>query len=190
MDADPLVVRLRTGDEAAFTTLVRRYERHLLAHAEFLVRNHAVAEEVVQDTWTAVYTGIQRFEGRSSLLTWITRILVNRAATALGRERRATPLGTDELDRLARPSGVGHEYTGADAVDDRLTAQQAMRTVVRVLPQLPDAQRSVWTLHDIEHATTSEVAARLGVSASNQRVLLHRARTRLRRHLGPELGRW
>lgn len=181
MDADQLVVRLRLGDEAAFTTLVRRYGPRLLAHAECLVRSRAIAEEVVQETWIAVYTGIGRFEGRSSLLTWITHIMVNRAATALGRENRAVPLRGEQPDREAAYS---------DAVDDRLTAHQVMRTVVRVLPQLPEAQRSVWTLHDVEHASTSEVADRLGLSPANQRVLLHRARTRLRRHLGPELGRW
>ncbi|UPK73873.1 sigma-70 family RNA polymerase sigma factor [Nocardioidaceae bacterium SCSIO 66511] len=189
MDVDPLVDRLRRGDEAAFVTLVDRYGRQLLAHAERLVQSHAVAEEVVQDTWLAVYQGIDRFEGRSSLLTWINRILARRAASTLAREARDLPVQSERLDELAPRVTADSNARAADAVDDRLVAQQVLNTVVRVLPQLPEAQRSVWTMHDVEHATTSEVSARLGLSASNQRVLLHRARTRLRRHLEPDL-RW
>ena len=192
MDVDPLVVRLRAGDEAAFATLVHRYERQLLAHAECLLHNRAVAEEVLQDTWLAVYEGIDRFEGRSSLLTWITRILVNRAASTVVREFRTVPLGGAAIDELQRTAPVNEAFVAetADDVDDRVTAEQMIQTVRRVLPQLPEAERTLWTMHDVEHTPAADVAGKLGLSPANQRVRLHRARARLRSHLAPQLGRW
>ena len=192
VDDDPLVVRLRAGDEAAFTTLVHRYERQLLAHAECLAHSHAVAEEIVQETWLAVYEGIGRFEGRSSLLTWITRIMVNRAASTVVREFRAVPLAADDIDILRRTGSVDDAVVAAcaDDIDNRVAAEQMIQTVRRVLPQLPEAERTIWTMHDVEHLPAADVTRKLGLSPANQRVRLHRARLRLRRHLEPQLGRW
>lgn len=189
MDDAPLVVRLRAGDEAAFAALVRRHGPWLHRLAADLVHSDAVAEEVVQETWMAVYAGISRFEGRSSLKTWIAHILRNRARSALARERRCAVLRGEDLDGLtsATPAWSAPAAPWTDEVDDRVTAEQLMHTVREVLPRLPDAQRDVMVLRDVKHARPAEVSERLGVSTGNQRVLLHRARTRLRRHLAAQL---
>ena len=189
MDDAPLVVRLRLGDEAAFALLVRRHGQWLHGVAQDLVHSHAVAEEVVQDTWLAVYAGIHGFEGRSSLKTWITHIARNRARSALAREGRYAVLRGEELDELtgATPAWSSPPAPWTDEVDERVAATQLMRTVREVLPRLPDDQRDVVVLRDVEHARPAEVNERLGLSTGNQRVLLHRARTRLRRHLSAQL---
>lgn len=189
MDDAALVVRLRAGDEAAFTLLVRRHGRWLHGLATDVVHSDAVAEEVVQDTWLAVYAGIHRFEGRSSLKTWITHILLNRARSAVAREGRCAVMRGEDLDALtsATPAWSGPPTPWSDEVDDRVTAEQLMHTVREVLPRLPDAQRDVVVLRDVEQARPAEVTARLGLSKGNQRVLLHRARTSLRRHLAAQL---
>ncbi len=193
MDADAeLVDRLRAGDEAAFATLVQRYHPPLLRLAQSTVGSRAVAEEAVQDTWLAVVRGVDRFEGRSSLKTWLFHILVNRARSAGGREARSGGFH-DELDaagpfdasgRWAEPPEVW-----ADRVDDRIVARHLADRVTDLLEQLPDAQRQVVLLRDVEGLPAKDVAALLGVTDVHQRVLLHRGRARLRALLEAEVGR-
>lgn len=185
-----LLDALRAGDEAAFAALVSRHHTRLLRFAESLVPSRAVAEEVVQDTWLGVVRGIDRFEGRSSVKTWLFRILINRARTAGAREPRHAPLRVDDvLD--GRFDAAGHweqpPEPWADAIDARVVADKLAQRVKECLPQLPDAQRQVLTLRDIEGIDATDVCALLGVSAGNQRVLLHRARTRIRNILEDEM---
>lgn len=186
-----LLDALRAGDEAAFATLVSRYHTRMVRFAESLVPSRAVAEEVVQDTWLGVVRGIDRFEGRSSVKTWLYRILINRARTAGGRERRSTPLGDDDV-LAGRFEASGHwaepPEPWTDAIDARLVADDLALRVKACLPQLPDAQRQVLTLRDIEGIDAADVCELLGVSAGNQRVLLHRARSRVRSILDDEMG--
>lgn len=186
-----LLDALRDGDEAAFASLVSRHHTRLLRFAESLVPSRAVAEEVVQDTWLGVVRGIDRFEGRSSVKTWLFRILINRARTAGARELRHASLG-DEDGLDGRFDAAGRWEDGllpwADAVDARVVADKLAGRVKECLPHLPDAQRQVLTLRDIEGVDAADVCALLGVSAGNQRVLLHRARTRIRSILEEEMG--
>lgn len=187
-----LLDALRAGDEQAFATLVGRYHTRLLRFAESLVPSRAVAEEVVQDTWLGVVRGIDRFEGRSSVKTWLFRILINRARTAGGREPRNASLGPDDaLEGRFGADGAWEQppEPWADAVDSRLVADEMAQRVKACLPQLPEAQRQVLTLRDIEGIDAVQVCDLLGVSAGNQRVLLHRARARVRSILEDEMGR-
>jgi RNA polymerase sigma-70 factor, ECF subfamily len=185
-----LVARLQDGDEAAFVALVRQYQSTLVRFAESMVGSRAVAEEVVQDTWLAVVRGVDRFESRSSLKTWLFRILANRARTAGGRERRTEPKRDDELtERFDRAGGwLTPPVPWADQADDRLVAERLARRVTEVLPELPESQRQVVILRDIEGLSATEVDQLLGISDGNQRVLLHRGRTRIRQRLEQEIG--
>lgn len=191
-DPDAMLLdALRAGDEQAFTALVERYHTRLLRVAESLVPSRAMAEEVVQDTWLGVVRGVARFEGRSSVKTWLFRILANRASTAGTREPRNAPLGPDDvLDSRFDASGgwVEPPAPWADAVDDRIVATEVAERIKACLPQLPAAQRQVLTLRDIEGIDAADACDLLGVSAGNQRVLLHRARARVRNILDAELG--
>jgi RNA polymerase sigma-70 factor (ECF subfamily) len=156
--------------------------------------SRAVAEEVVQETWLAVVRGIDRFEGRSSVQTWLVRICVNRARTAGAREARSIPL--DPRPGPAVP--VEHfASTGAwatpptpwsDDADDRVVAERLAGRVRASLPELPDGQRQVLLLRDVEGLPAAEVCGLLGISEGNQRVLLHRARARLRDILDREMA--
>lgn len=197
-DVDPtaledgdLVARLRAGDEAAFVALVRRYQAPLLRLAEATVGSRSVAEEAVQDTWLAVVRGVDRFEGRSSFKTWLFRILLHRARSAGSGEQRAGARH-DELDdeRFDAAGGwLAPPAPWAEQADDRVVAAQLARRVHELLPGLPDAQRQVVVLRDVEGLAADEVATLLGVSDGNQRVLLHRGRARLRALLAAERGR-
>jgi len=187
-DDGALVAGIRAGDERAFAELVRRYQPRMLRLAEATVGSHAVAQEVTQDTWIAVLRGVDRFEGRSSLKTWLFRILVNRARTAASREQRA-----------GRPEDVGDERFDAagawtvppepwaDRAEDQLMAAQLAERVQALLPELPAAQRQVLVLRDVEGLSPEDVSGLLGVSDGNQRVLLHRGRARLRQLLAAEV---
>lgn len=190
--ADPdatLLDALRAGDDDAFASLVSKHHTRLLRFAESMVSSRAVAEEVVQDTWLGVVRGIDRFEGRSSVKTWLFHILANRARTAGAREARSVPLG-DPLE--GRFTGAGEwsrpPEPWSDAVDARVVADELASRVKRCLPGLPPGQRQVLVLRDIEGLEASEVCALLGISAGNQRVLLHRARAQVRGVLEAELG--
>src|SRR5215213_4431354 len=187
-DDRELVERLQAGDETAFVELVRTYQTRLQRLAESVVSSRSVAEEVVQDTWLAVVRGVERFEGRSTLKTWLFHILLNRARSAAGREHRAPPLADDDLGERFDSNGAwaNPPVPWADAVEDRLIAQRLASRVRDILPELPEAQRQVLLLRDFEGISASEVCDLLGVSDGNQRVLLHRARVHLRRQLDAE----
>ena len=189
-----LVEALRAGDERAFEQLVRMYQAALLRVAQIYVSSRAVAEEVVQETWLAVLNGIDRFEGRSSLKTWIFRILANTAKTRGVREARSIPfadLGGDEAAvEPERFLGPDHPHLpGAWASPpsswpaERLEAKETRELIARTIAELPPQQREVITLRDVEVISAEETCNALGLTETNQRVLLHRARSRVRRAL-------
>jgi RNA polymerase sigma-70 factor (ECF subfamily) len=184
-----LVDSLRAGDDAAFASLVSTYHAKLLRFAETMVPSRAVAEEVVQDTWLGVVRGIERFEGRSSVKTWLFHILANRAKTTGAREARSVPLG-DPLDGRFTAKGEWSRppEPWSDAVDARVVADELASRVKRCLPDLPAGQRQVLVLRDIEGLDAAEVCSLLDISAGNQRVLLHRARAHVRGLLENEMG--
>ena len=193
-DAD-LVVRLRAGDEAAFAALVQRYHASLLRLAETMVPSRAIAEEVVQETWLGVVRGISRFEGRSSLRTWLFHILVNRARTTGVREKRRAPAFTEWVPAV-EPSRFGKDGAWVDPptpwpddVDDRLAAEMLADRVRARLESLPDLQRQVVTMRDLEGMDAADVCQLLEITDANQRVLLHRGRSRIRNMLERELGK-
>ena len=193
-DAD-LVARLQAGDEQAFVTLVDLYHAPLLRLASTFVPSRAVAEEVVQDTWLGVVRGIERFEGRSSLKTWLFRIVVNRARTAGVRERRETPTDRPTSRRSPRsgstPPAGGRRprRPWTDDAEERIVARETAHKVSRHLNLLPDRQRQVVVMRDFEGLPAAEVCSVLGITEANQRVLLHRGRSRLRNMLERELGK-
>jgi len=194
-----LVEGLRAGDEAAFLELMRLYAGSMLRVAQLYVRSRAVAEEVVQDSWLAVFNGISRFEGRSSLKTWLFRILTNTAKTRAQREGRSIPfsaLGGDEQggstvdpDRFMGPEErfPGHwslpPSSWAGEPEGRLVASETLAVIKAEIDKLPPAQALVITMRDIEGFSSEEVCNALDISESNQRVLLHRGRAKVRRAL-------
>ena len=202
-DADDaaLVRRLRAGDATAFAEVVRRNHAAMLRLAATFVSTRADAEDVVQETWLAVVRGIDGFEGRSSLRTWIFSILVTRAKAHGGRQARRPEV----LDALAEPwddplAGrfVGRPGRGAwrdgvtpwqDDPQQRLDSSETLARIAAEIDELPPLRRRVLVLRDVEGWTASEVAELLGISDGNQRVLLHRARTVLRQRLEKERER-
>jgi RNA polymerase sigma-70 factor (ECF subfamily) len=193
-DAD-LVARLRAGDEAAFVILVERFHAPLLRLAGTFVPNRAVAEEVVQDTWLGVVRGIDRFEGRSSLKTWLFRILVNRARSTGVRERRHTPVDLERAPAVPPERfGPGGQWSDppapwTDDAEERIVARQTVERITAHLAELPEAQRQVVVLRDFERLPAPEVCDLLGITEANQRVLLHRGRSKIRGLLESELGK-
>jgi RNA polymerase sigma-70 factor (ECF subfamily) len=184
-----LVTRLQAGDESAFVELVTLYQGRLVRLAQTVVGSRAVAEEVTQDTWLAVLRGVERFEGRSSFQTWLFRILLNRARSAIGREQRAgRPDDTVEERFDASGAWASPPVPWADQVDDRMVAEELAARVHDLLPELPEHQRQVVVLRDVDGVSAEDVASLLGISDGNQRVLLHRGRARLRALLTTELG--
>jgi RNA polymerase sigma-70 factor (ECF subfamily) len=193
--ADDLVLleRLREGDEDAFVTLVRRHNHALFYAARSFVATDAIAEEVVQDTWMAVVRGLRNFEGRSSIKTWLLKIAVNRARSTGTRESRTLPLSSSEAavdpDRFDKS---GHwitppEYFIEDS-EDRVIAGLLSERIRSSLDDLPEGQRQVVTLRDVEGLDSKEVCHLLEISEVNQRVLLHRGRSRLRQDLETKFG--
>jgi RNA polymerase sigma-70 factor (ECF subfamily) len=182
-----LVEALRAGDERAFEQLIRMYQASLIRVAQMYVSSRAVAEEVVQETWLAVLNGIDRFEGRSSLKTWIFRIVANRAKTRGEREGRIVPfssLGPQE------PAVEGERFDHGqwaspppDWPEERLLGEETRRVIESAIELLPDVQRAVITLRDVQGWSADEVRNALELSETNQRVLLHRARSKVRRAL-------
>ena len=197
---EQLLVRIREGDEAAFESLVDRYHRPMLAVARVHVRDAAVADEVVQDAWVGVLRGLERFEERSSLKTWILRIVANTAMTRGVREARSVPFSAlapgDE-----GPAVDPERFQGRDGRDPGawiasrapadwtelpetvLAGRETVQLVTAAIAELPDAQRTVIALRDIHGYTSEEVCDALEVSPGNQRVLLHRARSHVRHAL-------
>jgi RNA polymerase sigma-70 factor (ECF subfamily) len=185
----PLLDALRVGDERAFEALVDRYGPSLLRLAQLYVSSRSVAEEVVQETWLAVVTGIERFEGRSSLKTWLFRILTNKAKTRGQREGRTLPFSSlasdgDEdqtavaVERFARGGAWATPPRGVP--EERLLAGETRARVEQAISALPPNQRAVITLRDVEGLSAEEACNVLGLSETNQRVLLHRARAKVR----------
>jgi RNA polymerase sigma-70 factor (ECF subfamily) len=186
MEADgELLIRLRSGDERAFVSLVRHYQEQMLRLAAGFVPSRAVAEEVVQDTWLAVLRGLDAFEGRSSLKTWLFRILVNQARTTGTKEHRSVPV--PEPEPAVDPARFDASGSWADppehwieAAEGRLEAGKLADRLRALMDELPARQREVVLLRDVEELTSDEVCSVLSISDGNQRVLLHRGRSRLR----------
>jgi RNA polymerase sigma-70 factor (ECF subfamily) len=195
-DEAQVVAALRAHDEAAFVDLVRGYHAALLRVARIYVPSPAVAEEVVQETWVGVLRGIDGFEGRSSLRTWIFRILTNVAQTRAKREGRHIPFSAlDHPGRVPESAVDADRFLGPDdpqwpggwavaparwSPDDRLVAKETLEVVSEAIERLPPNQRAVISLRDVEGWSSDEVCNVLGLSESNQRVLLHRARSKVR----------
>src|SRR4051794_32677266 len=199
-----LLERLRAGNRAAFAELVDAWSPMLLRVARCHVSTRASAEEVVQDTWLAVIGQLDRFEGRSSLRTWVFRILENQARTRGVREARTVPWsfgpGADGHEHAgatvdpARFRGPGDRWPGGwtpegrptaweSPPEDAAVAAEVRRELRAALDELPDRQRTVVELRDVHGLSSQETCDRLGLSAGNQRILLHRGRARLRARL-------
>lgn len=186
-----MIAALRRGDETAFAGLVDELSPGLLRMARMFVRDDQVAMEVLQDTWIAVLRGIDRFEGRSSLKTWIYRILINTAKTRGQRESRSIPFSAaangDEPsvdpDRFLQSGGwrIGPQEWAAP--EQELLEGETRDEILAAIEELPEAQRAVITMRDVEGLSAAEVAEILGISDGNERVLLHRARSKVRRAL-------
>jgi RNA polymerase sigma-70 factor (ECF subfamily) len=198
-----LLTRLRAGDERAFETLVMRHHRTMLAVARQYVSTRGVAEEVVQETWLGVLKGLDRFEGRSSLTTWIMRILVNIAKTRGVREARSVPYtalaGPDDEVSVEpeRFRGPGDQYPGGwwsfpedwtRLPEEALLKRETLKVVTDAIDALPPLQRSVISMRDVAGLDPEDVCTMLDISDGNQRVLLHRARSRVRAELERHLG--
>lgn len=202
-----LLARLRRRDEAAFAELVTRYGATMARVARLYVRDRAVAEEVVQETWLGVLQGLDRFEERSSFKTWLFRILSNRARTRGAREARNVPvtaLGAAELSADEAAVEASRFLDGADArypghwsappreweavPEARLLSQETLARIRDAIEALPPAQREVIRLRDVEGWDAAEVCAALDLTEGNQRVLLHRARSKVRSALEDYLG--
>jgi RNA polymerase sigma-70 factor, ECF subfamily len=193
-DERRLVAGLQSGEEWAYAELVDRYGASFLRVAQVYVSSRAVAEEVVQDALIGVLSGIRRFEGRSSLKTWLFRVLTNHAKTRAVREGRSIPFSAleDPSEPSVEPSRFlepGHRFAGHwasyperwEAVpEDRLLAGEARGVVEACIAGLPPSQRAVITMRDVEGWDSADVCAALGLTEANQRVLLHRARSKVR----------
>jgi RNA polymerase sigma-70 factor (ECF subfamily) len=180
-----LVAKLRAGEEAAFVALARRHQAAMLRLASAFVPSAAVAEEVVQDTWVAVLRGIDGFSGRASFKTWLLAILVNRAKTTGMREARSLPIDDSgpAVDRSrfdAAGAWTSPPHHWVEESEDRLLATGLREKLDLALKRLPARQRAIVILRDVEGLSSEEVCGVLGVTAGNQRVLLHRARGHLR----------
>jgi len=190
---DALLDGLRRGDEVAFESLIDRHTSAMLRLALFYVPSLAIAEEVVQETWLGVVRGLGSFEGRSSLRTWIFRILINKAKASGVAERRTLPLAADGDGYAEVPSVDPSRFRGPprgywssppnywdELPEDRLLAGEALAVIQRAMESLPAGQQAVFELRDLQQWTSAEVCEALGLSEGNQRVLLHRARARVR----------
>jgi RNA polymerase sigma-70 factor (ECF subfamily) len=192
-----LVAALRAGDAAAFATLVDRHSPAMVRVAMGYVPSRAAAEEAVQETWIAVIRGIDEFEGRASLKTWVFRILTNLAMRAGARERRSVPFSAlAEAEDTGQPSVEPDRFLPADhpmfpghwtimparwpTPEQGLLIGETREVIAAAIAALPPAQRTVIALRDVEGWNSEEVSAALDISAGNQRVLLHRARVKVR----------
>lgn len=199
-----LVEALRAGDEAAFSQLIDAYHGPLVRLAMSFVPSRAVAEEVVQETWLGVLKGIDGFEGRSSLKTWIYRILTNTAKTRGRRESRSVPfsslegpedegplLGPDRFlpaDHERWPTHWAVGPTPWEVPEESLLSGEAREVILAAIGGLPPNQRLVVTMRDVEGCSSEEVCNTLEISETNQRVLLHRGRNKVRTAIEAYLG--
>jgi RNA polymerase sigma-70 factor, ECF subfamily len=193
-DDQALLERLRAGDEDAFRELVARHDGALRRVARTFVRTPSAAEEVVQETWLGVIRGLDTFEGRSSLRTWIFRILVNRARTRGVRDARSVPFSALDTDDgpAVEPAAFGDDghWTSAPPrletdPETSLLSAELREHLQRAIDGLVPAQRAVITLRDLVGVPAEEVCELLELTEGNQRVLLHRARSRVRSALMP-----
>lgn len=196
-----IIERLLAGDERTFVQLVERHRRAMYGVASTFTNNAALAEEIVQETWMAVLAGLTSFERRSSLKTWIFRILANRGRTRAAREARTVPLSSLSEEGLGEPliDAARFNEHGMWVVPPRpweldtpeaiLSRAQTLALVERAIASLPPRQRAVLLLCDVEQLDPAEVAELLELTGANQRVLLHRARTAIRNALESELGK-
>lgn len=200
-DERALVTRLRAGDRQAFAELIARHGGSLLRLATAFIRNRSTAEEVVQEAWLAALEGLDGFEGRAALRTWLLQIVANKARTRLRRDGRSVPFSA-----LSRPDDGEEPALGPDRFDqngawkdppgpwseqdpERLAQGAETRAAIeRAIGELPESQRAVITLRDVEGLETEEICSLLGLTVSNQRVLLHRARARVRQALEEHLA--
>jgi len=201
VDEAVLLERLRARDESAFAELVRGWSPSMLRLARMYVATQAAAEEVVQEAWLGVLQGIDRFEGRSTLKTWVYRILVNRAMTKGAREARSVPfatLATNEAsadepavdpDRFTREGGwASPPRRWQDQPELALRSTETLEVARAAIAQLPEMQRAVITMRDLEGFDSEDTRNALEISESNQRVLLHRARAKVRSALEEHFG--
>jgi RNA polymerase sigma-70 factor, ECF subfamily len=194
VDADEeLLRRLCAGDEQAFGGLVDRYHGRIVRLAQTIVGRHELAEEVAQETWIAVLRGASRFEGRSSVRSWLFAICVNRARSTSGREFRtpsvdATSPSVDPSRFTSSGQWVTPPEDWSAVVDDRLLAAKLAAEAQVAIADLPEVQRQVVTLRDVEGLSSTEVCHVLSLSAANERVLLHRGRSRIRAALEQACG--
>lgn len=192
-DDPAFLARLRNGDQGAYRSLIRRFHGSLVGVASSIIGSRAQAEEVVQDTWLAVFSNIGRFEGRSSLSTWLFSIVLNRARTRISREGRTVALpaildGSQPGERAVDAAAFkadGHWIEAPrlwDEIDpERIVGgRQLWQHVQEAIEKLPTGQRAVIILRDMEGKESEEICALLAITPENQRVLLHRARARIR----------
>jgi RNA polymerase sigma-70 factor, ECF subfamily len=201
-DDEQLLLALRRRDEQAFAALVDRYHARLVRLARLFVANEAVAEEVVQETWIGVLQGIDRFEGRSSFRTWLFRILTNQAKRRGQREARSLPFAAisaaqdaDDVEYAVAPERflpAGDEWAGhwvsyplnwRETPEERFLSHETRAFVQEAIAVLPLNQRLVITMRDVEGFPAAEVCNALAISETYQRVLLHRARSKVREQL-------
>jgi RNA polymerase sigma-70 factor (ECF subfamily) len=208
-DADEmeLLAGLRAGDERAFATLVERYHLGMIRFAQQYVPDRSIAEDVAQEAWLQVLRGLERFEGRSTLKTWIFGIVLNCARARARRDRRTVPfsvvasMGNDPFEPAVEASrfrAPGEQYAGrwvsfpaswGDAPDRRMLAAEARRYLQDAIDALPPNQREVVVLRDVQGMSAEQACTVLQLSDSNQRVLLHRGRSKLRRAIAHYLVR-
>ena len=200
LDDASLLDSLRAGDEKAFAELVGQYHTALVRLARLFVRDEAVAEELAQETWLAALQGLNRFEGRSSLKTWLFSILTNKAKTRSRRENRSLVFSDIQDTAVGSPTVAAERFKDASAgksanhwavepaswdgiPEERLLTHETLNFIRGTIGVLPENQRIVITLRDLHEFASDEVCNILGISETNQRVLLHRARARVRQAL-------
>ena len=198
MDDDQVLLdALRAGDERAFEMLVARYDGGLRRVARTFLRTPSAVDDVVQETWLGVLRGLQTFEGRSSLRTWMFSILVNQARTRAKRDARSLPFSALETEDgpTVDAAAFGPDGRWASAPprldgdpETGLLSGELRAQLLRAVEELSDEQRAVITLRDLVGCSAPEVCELLDISDGNQRVLLHRARTRVRHALAPLVG--
>jgi RNA polymerase sigma-70 factor (ECF subfamily) len=197
MDDEALLERILAGDRDAFSELVQRYQSSLVRVARYYVKTESSAEDVVQDTWIAVLKGIERFEGRSSLKTWLFRIAMNRARKMGTREHRVINLDPTDPVSSARFNDQGMWLEApvpfTELIESRVANAEVLAACKQAIRDLPEPMQAVVTLRDVEGLSTSEVSELLELSEGNVRVLLHRGRAKIRETLEMSLkggGAW